>query len=537
MVFYRKYRPQNINELDSTSVRETLHAVLQKNIPHAFLFTGPKGLGKTSTARIVAKVVNCETAKNKREKGIEPCNKCDQCVSITVGNNVDILEIDAASNRGIDEIRELKEKIRLSPVSAKRKVYIIDEVHMLTTEAFNALLKTLEEPPEHAMFILCTTEAHKVPETIVSRCFQIMFKPATEEELVRSFKRIVIGEKLKVDDEALGYIAQLADRGFRDGVKVLEEVSLLAQEKSISKELIDKEYKMQNIFFYREEIKKALEAKEVKESLEIIIKLTDLGIDLKNFLTQLMGDLHELLLVKLEINMKDKVDKNPDFTIEELKELFILFSKAYTDMKTAVLPQLPLELAIIEWCEISQNQVEPRGTVIARSATTMQSLQSVIPEKARISSNGSRIKSGMTNENEDGEVSVSTLRKQIGTIKKLKALYGEKKAEPQEEEIEIITTSVELMHANGDGTVTKEWMDLFWKNLIMEMKKYNHTVAGVLRGCSVKSYADQKLVIQTAYKFHKERLDDMKNRDTLLKIGKLLTGKDIAITVELKKSN
>jgi len=241
MVFYRKYRPQKIDELDSASVRDTLHAVLQKDVPHAFLFTGPKGLGKTSTARIVAKVVNCE---RKKKGSVELCNECDQCVSITNGTNVDVLEIDAASNRGIDEIRELKEKIRLAPVAAKRKVYIIDEVHMLTTEAFNALLKTLEEPPSHAMFILCTTEAHKVPETIVSRCFQILFKPATEEELVRSFKRIVEGEKLNIDDEALKYIAYLADRGFRDGAKALEEVFLLAKPgEKITKEFIEKIYK------------------------------------------------------------------------------------------------------------------------------------------------------------------------------------------------------------------------------------------------------------------------------------------------------
>src|SRR6185437_9781888 len=238
MVFYRKYRPQQIDDLDSASVREILNAVLQKSIPHAFLFTGPKGLGKTSTARIVAKVVNCERLGSSVHATIEPCNICDQCVSITSGTNVDVLEIDAASNRGIDEIRELKEKIRLSPVSATRKVYIIDEVHMLTSEAFNALLKTLEEPPDHAMFILCTTESHKVPETIVSRCFQIMFKPATEEELVRSFKRIVEGEKLKIEDEALKYIAQLADRGFRDGAKVLEELVLGADGQQITKELV-----------------------------------------------------------------------------------------------------------------------------------------------------------------------------------------------------------------------------------------------------------------------------------------------------------
>jgi DNA polymerase-3 subunit gamma/tau len=176
MVFYRKYRPQKIEELDSASVRENLYSIFSKgNYPHAFLFTGPKGLGKTSAARIVAKIVNCE----KKAKGkIEPCNKCDQCQSIASGSNLDVLEIDGASNRGIDEIRDLREKIKLAPFKASKKVYIIDEVHMLTTEAFNALLKTLEEPPAHVLFILCTTEQHKVPATIASRCFRINFTRA-----------------------------------------------------------------------------------------------------------------------------------------------------------------------------------------------------------------------------------------------------------------------------------------------------------------------------------------------------------------------
>lgn len=157
MVFYRKYRPQKISDLDSEQVRRKLHSVLATaaptflQVPHAFLFTGPKGLGKTSTARIVAKVVNCTGREDTSGKDIEPCNVCEQCTSITNGTNLDVFEIDAASNRGIDEIRDLKEKIRLAPVLSKKKVYIIDEVHMLTTEAFNALLKTLEEPPSHAI--------------------------------------------------------------------------------------------------------------------------------------------------------------------------------------------------------------------------------------------------------------------------------------------------------------------------------------------------------------------------------------------------
>jgi len=513
MVFYRKYRPQTIDELDSASVRNTLQAVLQKNIPHAFLFTGPKGLGKTSTARIVAKVVNCQ---NRKKGSVEPCNTCDQCVSITSGTNVDILEIDAASNRGIDEIRDLKEKIRLAPVSAKKKVYIIDEVHMLTTEAFNALLKTLEEPPDHAIFILCTTESHKVPETIVSRCFQIMFKPATEEELVRSFKRIVDVEKLQIDDEALKYIAFLADRGFRDGAKVLEEVSLLAKSgEKIKKDFIEKVYKTSITIQSSFSFLKLLKDQDIKKCLEMIKALIDEGADLKYFITQLLTELHEILLNNVELG---EVNKTLLGTIKfknvELVLLVNLFSKAYGEMKTAVLPQLPLELAVIEWCSANQN--EEKGSTPSQ--------------------NGVKIKAIMTEE--EAEVSVSDLRKQVGNIKKIKALYGEKtvaKADASDTDTVVSTTTVELMQTSGDGTITKEWLELFWNNLINEMKKYNHTVAGVLRGCMIKSYADQELVIQTSYTFHKERLDDMKNREALLKISKLLTGKDIEIKVELKK--
>ena len=160
MVLYRKYRPQKIAEIDNPEVREKLEKILSSGKPpHAFLFSGPKGTGKTSSARIIAKSLNCEKNNGKGE----PCNRCSTCLSITNGTNLDILEIDAASNRGIDEIRDLRDKIRLAPAGARKKIYIIDEVHMLTTEAFNALLKTLEEPPEHALFVLCTTNAEKLP--------------------------------------------------------------------------------------------------------------------------------------------------------------------------------------------------------------------------------------------------------------------------------------------------------------------------------------------------------------------------------------
>lgn len=498
MVFYRKYRPQTIDDLDSTAVRESLHVVLKKNVPHAFLFTGPKGLGKTSTARIVAKVVNCEHPKD-----IEPCNTCDQCEAITSGTSLDVLEIDAASNRGIDEIRELKEKIRLAPVSSKKKVYIIDEVHMLTTEAFNALLKTLEEPPEHAMFILCTTEPHKVPATILSRCFHITFKPATDAELVRSFKRIALGEKITAAEDALSYIAQLADKGFRDGVKILEEVFSLAGDNDITLQFVEEKYKITSMKYQVEQMIAVLQEKDTKKSLALVETLVEQGSDIKYFLQQLIEQLHAGLLTQIAAD-----DKN-ELNLEEMKELFALLTKAYGEMKYAVLAQLPLELAVIEWCGQPVKQSQAPATIQKEASTIIA---------------------------KDEEVSVSSLRKQVGTMKKIKALYGTDPQNEADARPEIATATVELLKTSGDGPVTEAWLELFWTNLLNEMKKHNHTVAGVLRGCKIKSYADQKLVIQTAYKFHKERLDDLKNRDALLQISKLLTGKTVDITIELKSN-
>jgi len=501
MVFYRKYRPQIIDDLDSAAVRDTLKSVLQKNVPHAFLFTGPKGLGKTSTARIIAKAINCT---DKKAGDIEPCNKCEQCLSIIKNTNVDILEIDAASNRGIDEIRDLKEKIRLSPVSSLKKVYIIDEVHMLTTEAFNALLKTLEEPPEHAMFILCTTEPQKVPSTILSRCFHISFHLATSEELVRSFKRIIASEQADVDDEALVMISKLADGGFRDGVKILEEIISVANGKKVTKELIEEKFQVSSITFSVLAMMEVFLTRDSVKGIEIVSQLVSQGIDMKYFVQKLLEELHRTLLETVQAKSQKSTQKA--LTLDEIKELFVLLSRAYTEMKNAVLLQLPLELAILEWANVVSQPTTP------------------------VSSEGQK-----SNVVVDSTVTVSTLRKQIGTMKRMQVLYGDKKDAPKAEPaVKIETSTVELMHTPGDGAVTTEWLEHFWKNLIHEMKNHNHTVAGVLRSCAIKSFTKEEMVIQTPYKFHKERLDEMKTHDVLLQTCKVLTGNEMKIRVELK---
>jgi len=228
-VLYRKYRSQTFSQVygQDSVINVLLHSVNTDNISHAYLFSGPRGTGKTSTARIFAKAVNCNFLKDG-----DPCNKCDTCNAINNGQFLDLIEIDGASNRGIDEIRQLKENVNFVPTQGKYKIYIIDEVHMLTTEAFNALLKTLEEPPAQIIFILATTEAHKLPLTIISRVQRFDFKLAEDKFIELKLKKILDAEKVNIEDEALKLLISSAEGSFRDGESILEKVLNSTDKKS-----------------------------------------------------------------------------------------------------------------------------------------------------------------------------------------------------------------------------------------------------------------------------------------------------------------
>jgi len=489
MVFYRKYRPQTIEELDSSAVRETLFSVFSgKSYPHAFLFTGPKGLGKTSTARIIAKVINCQSriknqeSEDKRSEKtdsqkhnssfiipnskIEPCNKCGQCLSITNGTNIDILEIDGASNRGIDEIRDLREKIKLSPAYANKKVYIIDEVHMLTTEAFNALLKTLEEPPAHAMFILCTTEPHKIPATISSRCFHISFKMATNEELARSFARIAKKEKLTFDKDALDLIANISDGSFRDGVKALEEIATLAKGEKITKELIEKKYKISTVGQQALKLIEHLALKDAKKSLTLVSKLVEQGIDIKYFVEELAGKIHLMLLKEVGVDKDREEAPSGDFTLEEIIKMAGLLEKAAYQLKFSVLPQLPLELLIVEWCGIL-----PKDTAEQTQPKQKEGIQ----------------------------------------IK---------------EETKQAVTEKPIQNVKSDDN---------WRLLIDKIKIHSHSIAGVLRGVSLKSWEKDEVILETGFKFHKEKLEETKARLLIEKVCEEISGKKTSVSIQLKQ--
>ena len=476
MVFYRKYRPQKIDELDSVVVRENLTSIFSsKSSIHAFLFTGPKGLGKTSAARIVAKVINCTGRKT-----FEPDNKCEQCVSITNGTNLDVLEIDGASNRGIDEIRDLREKIKLAPFKAAKKVYIIDEVHMLTQEAFNALLKTLEEPPAHAVFILCTTEAQKVPETIASRCFRVNFERATNDEITRSLSRIVKSEKIKIDKDALLEIANLSDGSFRDGAKILEEVSVFAGRKTITKDLVNQKYNTLGIGQNVSQMLDALSAKDTKKALLICRQLAKDGMDFKYFIQALVERLHFLLLV--EAGVEDSKEQ-PKLSLKEIQKLFELLSTAYQDTKFSILPQSPLEIAILDWAEMSGLGSLPRVEGDAQ--------EDILKEKS------------------DSSPSLSESRQSSSVL------------------ISKDTKSTFSSPSNGQTTES-----VFMKELIEEIKVHNNLFAGVLRGCKISS-TDGKLTIIATSKFHKEKIEEEKNLKLLEQASEKITGKTLKISVML----
>ncbi len=361
MSFYNTYRPRTLEEIDNEQVRKLIASLLSKkkeDLPHAYFLTGPRGIGKTTTARIIAKLFNCVTPK----KTGEPCGDCDMCKKIGEGKAIDVLEIDAASNTGVDNIRDIKDKILLAPVEAKWKIYIIDEVHMLSIGAFNALLKTLEEPPKHAVFILATTDPHKVPQTIQSRCLILQFKKPTMKELLDSLRRIVKGEGFQATDDALHIIAEFSDGSFRDAVKLLEQASLESQE--ITEETVRKILSLpehQQVLSFIQYIQK----QNAPELIQQIDDLKKQGVDIKDFYEQLIKYLHRMLIERV------MTSDHQLWNLHDLRRLLETLLRFHQTIRGNVFPDLALELAILEYITTTTSPPQ-NASSLSRSSSRKQ---------------------------------------------------------------------------------------------------------------------------------------------------------------------
>ncbi len=352
LVLARKWRPQTFDELTGQeSISKILkNAIIQNKIAHAYIFSGPRGVGKTTTARILAKALNCISGPTP-----EPCCRCQSCIAISEGSSMDVLEIDGASNTGVDNIRDLRERVRYAPSGGRYKVYIIDEAHMLSTSAFNALLKTLEEPPMHVVFVMATTEPRKIPATVLSRCQHLPFKKISRQRIKERLTFIASSEGLKASDEALDMIARVADGSIRDSLTILDQVSSFSEDITISniKDLLG----ISDIETISKIALSIIEG-DRKGIINIISEIVDSGNDLKTFLKDLLQFIRNLVIAKIsgdtegiiDISEEEKAEINKLKDIVSGEHLSLILSeliKAEPAIKNAFHPRIAVEMTLI----------------------------------------------------------------------------------------------------------------------------------------------------------------------------------------------
>ncbi|OGY22103.1 MAG: DNA polymerase III, subunit gamma and tau [Candidatus Woykebacteria bacterium GWB1_45_5] len=538
MVLYRKYRPQVFAQVvGQDHIRGPLLAQLSSGkIPHAYLFAGPRGTGKTSVARILAKAVNCQGSAISDQRSVkfgEPCDQCESCTAIKSGTHLDLIEIDAASNRGIDEIRDLREKIKLSPALSRFKVYIIDEAHMLTTEAFNALLKTLEEPPEHAIFVLATTEPQKVPATIISRTSRFDFKVPNVPQIKEKLGMIGKAEGWNLKGEVLEEVAKRAAGAFRDAEVLLEKVASVDSSASLEKtrEILGKKESSDLVGLLN-----LIEEGETKRALVWLNESLTEGGGVRILTESILEALRKIILIKVDAtNLLEPITEEELAALRSLAakiskprllKLTGLFNKAIDDLREATIPQLPLELAIVE----ATSGIEERSATIETAETT-KAQKIAAPDNA---SGVSRSGRATTENTESIETPLTTeTQKETETLQP-ETTRTQKKAEAQKT---VTTETQKGLEAREESEKIKEdkllkKLQKNWGEFLKKLKPVNSSIELFLRNAKPVDLDEDLLTIEFDYRFHKEKVEERKYRelveDALAKVaGKLLRIKGV----------
>jgi len=518
-VFARKWRPQNFDEVRGQGhITTTLKNAIKLNrVAHAYLFSGPRGVGKTSIARIFAKALNCNDGPTE-----SPCNKCSNCNEITAGNSLDVIEIDGASNRRIDDIREIGENVQFTPLNSRFKIYIIDEVHMLTKEAFNALLKTLEEPPAHVKFIFATTEAEKIIDTIISRCQKFEFRRIQTSDIISNLTDILSKEELQIDDKILFSIAGLSEGSMRDALSLLDQI-VSYSDKAISTEDMESILGVIGSDAIFEFTKNIITSNTI-ECLNFIDSITKKGKDLYSFLLSIIRYTRELIIIKTFqdeapgiIDLpKDDIDMARDMikdvTMEKLVYIINVLLELDTKIKKHNMPRIPLEIGIIKLThledlkslkailEILKGEMGSRKRLNATSA-------SAIAEPYK--------KQAVVNR----DISSNVVREDNVRSR----MTPEKVSVPIIEEVEVLPKGSDITTC--------------WDYLLRAVKKKTLPLGITLSKGSPLNLTDTKFTISFLEKdlFHKNNVEKEANQKIIKQVLKTLFGKDIEISVTLEK--
>ncbi|MBX9976080.1 DNA polymerase III subunit gamma/tau [Cytobacillus firmus] len=505
---YRVWRPQQfIDVVGQEHVTKTLqNALLQEKISHAYLFSGPRGTGKTSAAKILAKAVNCEKAPVT-----EPCNECAACRGITDGSIPDVIEIDAASNNGVEEIRDIRDKVKYAPNAVKYKVYIVDEVHMLSIGAFNALLKTLEEPPKHVIFILATTEPHKIPLTIISRCQRFDFKRITAQAITGRMKLIADETDAAYEDQALQIIARAAEGGMRDALSLLDQAISFSQDRVTVEDALSVTGAVSQGFLNK--LARAVKDRDAASGLEFLEELLFQGKDPSRFIEDFILYYRDMLLYKAAPRLEESLERvmlDEDFQQlaqevepEELYELIGVLNKAQQEMRWTNHPRIFLEVAIVKLCQLEQNEKSRQSADIK---PLMQKIEQLQHELAELKKNGIAVK-------DDGAPAVQK-KPQRSSRKGFQAPVGK------------VNEVLKQATKNDLVAVKSRWGEML--NLLVQNQMRSQ--AALLNEAEPVAASETALIVKFKYEIHCQMaMDNAKFLDTLANVLFELLGKRLQL--------